>query len=311
MSPRIVFMGSPGFACAILGYLLEYSLNIACVVTRQDSPKGRGRTLHPTPVKEHAVSAGITVLEPVSLKDEEFLKTLKELEPDIFLVVAFRILPREVFQMPRLGTINLHASLLPKYRGAAPINWAIINGEKTTGLTTFLIDEGIDTGRILLQEEISIQENETAGELIECMVHPGSELIIRTMEGIVEGTLTPKPQPEGPASNAPKLKKSDGKINWNSPARVIHNLIRGVNPWPGAYCSLSEKILKVHRTHVLDETSIGKPGEVILASGKDGMHVQAGTGLLNLLAVQPQGKRSMTGAEWVRGYGITTGMILG
>ena len=310
MLPRIVFMGSPQFASEILSFILEYSLNIIGIVTRPDSPKGRGRTLCPTPVKEQAVNAGIPVFEPASLKDEEFLKTLNELKPDIILVVAFRILPREVFQIPRYGTVNLHASLLPKYRGAAPINWAIINGEKTTGLTTFLIDEGLDTGNILLQEEISIQENETTGELIECMVQPGSELLIKTVEGILEGTLKPKPQPEGSASNAPKLKKSDGMINWDSPARAIHNLVRGVNPWPGAYCSLSEKILKVHRTHVIEETSTGKPGEVILASGKDGVHVQAGTGKLSLLAVQPQGKRSITGAEWVRGYGITTGMIL-
>ncbi len=310
MTIRVVFMGSPEFAAFSLRYLLDNAVNVVGVVTRPDRPKGRGRKLSPTPVKEIALLHEIPVITPERLADEDFILSLKAFESHLFTVVAFRILPPSVFSLPRLGTVNLHASLLPRYRGAAPINWAIINGEPITGLTTFSINEGLDTGGILLQTEIPIGENETAGELLKRMANPGAELLLKTVRGLENGKLKPILQKESKASSAPKLKKSDGRINWDRSARSIHNLVRGINPWPGTYCFFAGKLLKIHRTSIVEEKSMDQPGWIIKASGKEGIVIQTGQGKLELLEVQPEGKRTITGAEWVRGYRIRKGDFL-
>ncbi len=253
------------------------------------------------PVKELAQRAGLPLLQPEDLRDPVFLQNLRELRPDLGVVVAFRILPPEVFTIPSQGTINLHASLLPRYRGAAPINWAIIRGEKVTGVTTFFINERVDTGKVILQRSTQIGDQETAGQLAERLSRWGAEVLLETVELIDQGRAKPREQPDGETTPAPKLKKSDGLIDWSQSSETIRNLVRGFNPEPGAFTYFRERILKIHKvSHLHSDLAQGKPGQVFQADKK--FVISTGDSLLSLDEVQPQDRGRMKGEEFLRGY---------
>jgi len=298
---RIIFMGSALFSLPSLELLLQSGHQVVGVVTRPDRPKGRGRKIGAGPVKELAQRAGLPLLQPEDLRDPVFLQNLWELRPDLGVVVAFRILPPEVFTIPSKGTINLHASLLPRYRGAAPINWAIIRGEKVTGVTTFFINERVDTGKVILQRSTQIGDQETAGQLAERLSRWGAEVLLETVELIDQGRVKPREQPDGEATPAPKLKKSDGLIDWSQSSEAIRNLVRSLNPEPGAFTYFRERILKIHKvSHLHPGLPQGKPGQVSLAEKR--FLVSTGDGLLSLDEVQPQDRGRMKGEEFLRGY---------
>src|SRR5690554_1071327 len=260
----IVFMGTPEFAVTILERLIKEEYNIKAVVTAPDRPAGRGRKLQGSAVKESALQHNLPVLQPAQLKDEEFIQELKSFEPDLFIVVAFRMLPKVVWEIPPMGTFNLHGSLLPQYRGAAPINWAVINGETETGVTTFFIDEKIDTGQILLSDKLSIGENETAGELHDRMMILGAQTVTDTVELIRLGNAKPKPQPEGDLKAAPKISKQDCLLDLNKSITSVHNFIRGMSPYPTAWIKIQHKenndikTLKLFRSEVLNTETHAK-----------------------------------------------------
>ena len=304
-------MGTPDFAVPSLEGVAQSGHDLAGVVTRPDSPRGRGQQTQPTDVKAAVASLGldVPVLQPESLRDEIFHAQLQALEPDLFAVVAFLILPRSVLAIPKLGSVNIHPSLLPKYRGAAPIQWAIINGETETGVTIFFLSPRVDAGDILVQQKVEIGSNETAGELYERLKMKGAELLIRAIDGIAEGSVIPVPQTDEGVSRAPKLKREDGEIDWSKSAGDIRNLIRGTNPFPGAFTLWRDKLLKVHRATV--DTGMGEAGTVIEADGKRGLIVGTGEGVLALDEVQPAGKKRMSGADFVRGYRIEVGEKFG
>ena len=304
-------MGTPDFAVPSLVGVAQSGHDLVGVVTRPDRPRGRGQKMQPTDVKAEIASLGldVPVLQPESLRDENFHAKLQALEPDLFAVVAFLILPRSVLAIPKLGSVNVHPSLLPKYRGAAPIQWAIINGETETGVTIFQLSPRVDAGDILIQQRVAIGEDETAGELYERLKVKGAELLIRAIDGMADGSIIPVPQTDEGVSLAPKLEKEDGEINWSKGAGDIRNLIRGTNPFPGAFTFWRNKLLKVHRATV--DTGQGEAGIVIGADGKRGLVVGAGEGALVLDEVQPAGKKRMSGADFVRGYRIEVGERFG
>jgi methionyl-tRNA formyltransferase len=306
---RIVFMGTSDFAVPSLRALVR-THEVLTVVTRCDACSGRGLLPFPTPVKSAAQELGIPVLDPVKLTEPDFIARLSEIGADLFFVAAFRILPREVFSIPPLGAVNLHGSLLPDYRGAAPINWAVINGESETGLTTFFIHEKVDTGDIILTEHITIGPDETAGELGARMREIGAELSVRTVNLIAGGMAPRIPQSMKGGKPAPKLFSRDGLIDWLRDARSIHNRVRGMNPDPGAFTVWRGGNLKIHRTSLLDEHTPGTPGLVVSASPREGLTVSCGRGKLQLLEVQPSGKKVMDGASFVRGYRIEEGSMI-
>ncbi|RKY60539.1 MAG: methionyl-tRNA formyltransferase, partial [Candidatus Latescibacterota bacterium] len=307
---RIVFMGSPEFSVPSLKGLLGSRHRVVGVVTRPDMPRGRGRRLKPTPVKKAASEVGLPILTPERLREKRFLSELENLEADLFVVVAFRVLPEAVLQIPPEGVVNLHPSLLPKYRGPAPIQWAIINGERETGVTTFFIEPEIDAGDIILQERVPIGPDETAGELHDRLKVLGADILARTVDLIAEGEAPRIPQPPGDWPRAPKLTKEHARIRWEGPAEVLFNLIRGTNPVPGAFTTWRGRVLKVHRAKVMPEVE-GKPGEVVRADGRTGMIVAAGEGGLYLTEVQLEGGRKMSSAEFVRGHRVEVGERLG
>ncbi|MDI6713572.1 MAG: methionyl-tRNA formyltransferase [Thermodesulfovibrio sp.] len=300
----IVFFGTPDFAVPTLKYLIANNENILLVITQPDKPKGRGKNVQPPPVKEIAIKQGLKVLQPEKIKDEKFIETLKKLNPEIAIVVAYgKILPREVLEIPALGCINLHASLLPKYRGAAPIQWALIKGEKITGVTTMLIDEGLDTGPILLQKEVPIDDDDNAQSLSEKLAVIGADLVIETIDKMRRGLITPTPQ-TGQISYAPLLKKEDGKIDWQKSAIEIFNLIRGTYPWPCAYCYFKKERLKIIKAQPLEEKA--SPGLIIKA--KDELIIGTGLGTIKILLIQPEGKKIMTAKEFICGRKINEGV---
>lgn len=302
---RLIFIGSGEIGVPTLEGLAR-AHNVLAVFTRPDRPAGRGQRPQPTPVKEAALRLGLSLYQPESVKSPESLELIRGLRPEFIIVAAYgEILSKELLAIPERGAINLHASLLPKYRGAAPIQWAIIRGEKETGITTFLMDEGMDTGQILLQRAIPIEEDDTAGSLYGKLAQLGAEVMLATLEGLERGTLKPRPQDHSQATYAPKIKKEMGKLDWTRPGRELFNLIRGLNPDPGAYTFFRGKRLKVHRSRFLQGEFPGSPGEVVEA--KAGLIVRAGDGALELLEVQPEGKRAMTGADFVRGYRVKVG----
>lgn len=273
---------------------------MVAVVTQPDRPAGRGLKLTPPPVKRAAQKLGLEVFQPRSINRPEALGYLRGLSPDLMVVAAFgQLLKREVLGLPRRGCINIHASLLPKYRGAAPIQWAIIRGERWTGVTTFLIDEGMDTGPILLQRAVRIGEDETAGELEARLARLGAELILETVEGYLGGGIRPKPQPEK-GTLAPKIREEDARIPWGEPARAIHNLVRGLNPAPGAYTTFRGRRVKVYRTRPLPEPVPGSPGEII--PHRKRLLVATGEGTLEILSLKPEGKREISGVDFLNGY---------
>jgi methionyl-tRNA formyltransferase len=308
---RIVFMGTPDFAVASLDKLVKGGYNIAGVVTAPDRQAGRGRKLSISPVKRYALEKGLKILQPEKLKDENFLNELKALKPDIQVVVAFRMLPEVVWSLPELGTFNLHASLLPMYRGAAPINWAVINGEKETGVTTFFIDEKIDTGKVILREKVDIGEDETAGELHDRLMVTGAELVLKTVEKIIAGDYTLIDQNEIGTSGlrpAPKIFKEDCRINWNRSVGTIYNFIRGLSPYPGAFTELVSpegekyfvKIFKAGKTESIEE---GKPA-ILNTDGKSFIKISGNNGYIDIKEIQIAGKRRMKTEELLRGFYI-------
>ena len=304
-------MGTPDFAVPSLVGVAQSGHDLVGVVTRPDRPRGRGQQMQPTDVKAAVASLGldVPVLQPESLRDESFHAQLQALEPDLFAVVAFLILPRSVLAIPKLGSVNVHPSLLPKYRGAAPIQWAIINGETETGVTIFQLSPRVDAGDILIQQKVAIGDDETAGGLYEQLKVKGAELLIRAIDGMADGSVIPVPQTDEGLSRAPKLEKEDGGINWSKSAGNIRNLIRGTNPFPGAFTLWRNKLLKVHRATV--DTGMGEAGTVLEADGKRGLIVGTGEGALALDEVQPAGKKRMSGADFVRGYRIEVGEKFG
>lgn len=302
---KIVFMGTPEFALTSLQKLVDAGAQIVAVVTGMDKPAGRGLQIIETPIKRLAVQRGISVLQPEKLNEPAFIAALQELHADLFLVVAFRILPREVFTIPPRGTINLHAALLPRYRGAAPIQWAIMNGETETGVTTFFIDEKMDNGEMLLQTRVAIGENETAGELHDRMAVIGAELLLQTVTQLAEGRLQSRPQ-QGEITLAPKIKKETAELDWSKPASVLRNWIRGLNPAPGAHTHWQGKLLKIFASEVREHaTKEFLPGQVCYVDVQHGeLWIQTGEGALALREVQLQGKRRMSTAEFLRGYNL-------
>lgn len=309
---RIIFMGTPEFALSSLKAILESQHQILAVVTGPDKPKGRGRKPAPSPVKEFSLENHLQVLTPGNLKSDEFVSELKKLNPDLLVVVAFRILPEKVFTIPPLGTVNLHASLLPRYRGAAPINWAIIKGETKTGVTTFLIRKKVDTGDILLQKEVEIHPEETYGELSQRLSVAGSELLLETIDLVEKGEVKPFSQNDAQATSAPKITPEVCQIDWSKPAREIKNRIRGLSPVPGAHTLYQGKILKIFKARVAGETTYSDGfGEVISVDKNEGFNVKTSKGSLGILELQLQSKKRMKGDEFLRGYRVKVGDRLG
>lgn len=302
-TPRIVFMGTPEFAVASLDALLQAGFNVVAVVTAPDKPAGRGMKLTESAVKQYAVAHNLPVLQPEKLKAPEFIAALQALQADLQVVVAFRMLPEIVWNMPPMGTINVHGSLLPQYRGAAPINWAVINGEKTTGVTTFKLQHAIDTGNILLQASMPIDDNETAGEVHDRMKNLGAELLVKTVTGLVDETIHEQPQPadEGQLKHAPKIFTETCQIDWNHSAVSIHNQIRGLSPFPGAFTQLHGKMLKVFESSYNTEVHNQAPGS-INSDGKTYIRYAAIDGWVNILTLQLEGKKRMAVADFLRGY---------
>ena len=300
---RIVFMGTPEFAVASLHALLQAGCNIVGVITAPEKPAGRGMKLTQSAVKKYAEEKGLNILQPEKLKNPDFIKELGDLKADLQIVVAFRMLPEVVWNMPPLGTINLHGSLLPQYRGAAPINWAIINGEKRTGVTTFKLQHQIDTGDILLQETIAIDDNETAGELHDKMKEVGASLLVKTVEGIAGGLLIEQPQ-QGlfkEIKHAPKIFTETCKIDWNRPAHEIHNLVRGLSPFPGAIAQLNGKLLKIYRSLIETTNALQEPGNPS-SDNKSFLKFSTSDGYLHVLDLQLEGKKRMLVEDFLRGY---------
>jgi methionyl-tRNA formyltransferase len=310
---RIAFLGTAPFAVPALEALIASAHEVAVVVTGPDKPAGRGRKLRPTPVKECAVTAGIPVMTPAGPRDPRFIQEFHSLELDAAVVVAYRILPPEVFDAPRLGTLNIHPSLLPKYRGPAPIQWTLINGETETGVSIIRITETVDAGGVVRQKRISVNPDENAGQLAERLAPLGAEMILEALAGLEAGTLKPLPQDETEVTRAPKLSKEDGLIDWSGDARSVHNRIRGVTPWPGAYTFLPDgRVLKVFESRIESEGGKASPGEVIGGvQGEDHLSIACGEGTLGFHEVQLEGKRRMTVGEFLRGYDLPQGTRLG
>jgi methionyl-tRNA formyltransferase len=302
---RILFMGTPEFAIPSLKTLLDNGYPVVSVVTSPDKPQGRGQKVATSAVKAFALQRQIPLLQPENLKDPQFIAEVTDLRPDLIVVVAFRILPPEVYRIPRSGAFNLHASLLPKYRGAAPINWAIINGEQESGVTTFFLQEKVDTGSVLLQERVYVGPNETAGELHDRLAELGAEVVLKTVRSIEAGGTAPKIQDESLASRAPKIFKEDCRINWAASAVQVHNFVRGLSPVPCAWTMYGGKVLKIYRTSLAG--SAGNHPGIISVVRPDRLVVDTADGQLSLEEVQMEGRKRMTIAEFLRGHSVKAG----
>ena len=301
---RILFMGTPDFAASCLRALVASGENIVGCVTGADRARGRGMKLTPTPVKSAALEAGLPVFQPATLRGEDFAELLISLSPDLIIVAAYgKLLPENVLAFPRFGCVNAHASLLPKYRGAAPIQWAVINGEKITGVTTMLTDIGLDTGDILLKKETEIGENETAGELFDRLAEMGAELLKETIEVLERGELKPIKQNEAEATKCGMIKKEYGHIDFSRGKDAVHNLVRGMNPWPCAYAMLEGEAVKIWKTRHSDaEPSRGEPGLILRADRFNGILVDCGDGVIEILELQFSGAKRMDAASAVLGH---------
>lgn len=301
---RIVFMGTPEFAVASLNALVEAGCNVVGVVTSPDKPAGRGMQLQQSAVKQYAVSKNIPVLQPEKLKAPSFLEELAALKADLQVVVAFRMLPEVVWNMPPMGTINVHGSLLPQYRGAAPINWAIINGESATGVTTFQLQHAIDTGNMLMQEVIPITDTMTAGELHDTMKMVGANLLVETIKGLAAGSIQAMPQQESAElKHAPKLFTSNCTIDWHKPVHEVYNLVRGLSPYPGALTQLNGKILKIYRAEKIAKPVAETPGTFV-SDNQTHIDVACSDGYLRLTEIQLEGKKKMAVTDFLRGNKI-------
>lgn len=304
---KIVFFGTPEFAVTSLDALVKNGFNVAAVVTMPDKPAGRGKKIQMSDVKRYALEHDLPVLQPEKLKAPEFVDALRAIDADLFIVIAFRMLPEVVWGMPRLGTFNLHASLLPKYRGAAPINHAIINGETETGITTFFLKHEIDTGDMIAQRSIAIGEDENAGELHDRLMMLGAEAVVDTVNAIIDGTLTTCPQPEGEFIAAPKIFKETCRIDWERPRKNLHDFIRGLAPYPAAWTRMIEQSGKPSDIKIFATSLKDIPSDISLLPGEalvKGKHLYAGTadGVLEILSLQPAGKRAMGADAFILGY---------
>lgn len=306
---KIVFMGTPDFAVTILAGILDAGYNVVSVITTPDKPAGRGQKVSESAVKQYAIQKKLHILQPEKLKSQDFIYELQNFNADLFVVVAFRMLPEIIWSMPPKGTINLHASLLPNYRGAAPINWAIINGEKETGVTTFFIEEEIDTGEIIERKSIAIEENDSAGELHDKLMHLGSQLVVQSIDKIISGNykainqneilgdLTPK--------IAPKIFKNDCLINWNQSVENIHNFIRGLSPYPSAWCkieNITKNEIKTYKIISSKKTPIKVENNTIIKLDKSGLYIPCLDFYLEILEIQPEGKKKMNFKEFYAGF---------
>jgi methionyl-tRNA formyltransferase len=310
---RVVFMGTPEFACPTLQKLLDRGEEIIAVVTQPDRPKGRGQKTVPTPVKELAEKNGITVLQPLKVRAPEFIETVKAMNPDLIVVVAFgQILPKALLDIPKFGCINVHASLLPRYRGAAPLNWCIINGETETGVTTMLMDEGLDTGAMLLRKTTVIGPDEDTSALHDRLSILGAEALSETLDMLMAEKLVPEKQDDSIACYAPILKKEHGLIDWNCMADAIRNMVRGMSPWPGAYTLFGGKLLKIYKLRIGN----AKPGDTatpgtVLKAGREGIEVRCGGGSVIVDELQLEGRKRLSAGEFLAGCKIAPGTIFG
>ena len=309
---RVIFMGTPDFATGTLEEIVKAGHEVVGVVTQPDKPKGRGKTMMPTPVKETALKYNLPVYQPRKVREPEFVELLRSLKPDVMVVAAFgQIITKEILEMPKYGCINVHASLLPAYRGAAPIQWAVINGDKESGVTIMQMDEGIDTGDMMEKAVVPIAEDETGGSLFDKLSHTGAKLCVKVLKDLEEGTAVGEKQPE--ESTTPYAKMIDkkmGEVDWKKSAKEIEQLIRGLNPWPSAYTKVHGKTLKLWKAKVLLETSQMKPGQIVKVT-KDSLAVQTGQGMLEIQELQLEGKKRMDTSSFLRGYALAEGESLG
>ena len=317
---RIVYMGTPEIAATILERLLAEPYEVVLVVTQPDRPKGRGKAMACSPVKELAVSRDIPVFTPEKLRLPENVEVIREADPDMIIVAAFgQILPKSVLDIPKWGCINVHASLLPQYRGAAPIQWSILDGEQETGVTIMYMNEGLDTGDILLQQEVPIAADETGGSLHDKLAIAGAEALVRAIPGILDGSLTPVPQGEMTTPYAKQLTKEMGRLDFSWDAAKLERYIRGLNPWPGTFSFRDGQMLKIWRAEVCVDSveEAPEPAEkevlpgTVIAADRDSFTVQTGCGRLRITEVQPEGKRRMSAEEYLRGYRLAEGTVLG
>ncbi len=307
---RVVFMGTPDFSVCTLEAVIAAGHEVVLAVTQPDKPKGRKKAVQFSPVKECALRRGIEVFQPARIREAANVEHLKSYAPDIFIVAAFgQILPKSILEMAEYGCVNVHASLLPKYRGAAPIQWAVINGEKVTGVTTMRMDIGVDTGDMIAKREVPLAKDETGGSLFEKLAAVGGQLCVETMEMLEKGTAEFTPQNHGESTHTSMITKELGNIDWKKPAEEIERFVRGLNPWPSAYTYLDGRCFKIWRAAVSDEES-GQPAGTIVGRGKGRLFVQTGKGLLELLEVQPEGKKRMDTAAFCNGYAISDGTVL-
>ena len=306
---RIVFFGTPAFAIPVLRNLLQESGEVVAVVTQPDREKGRGRKVIPSPVKELALQHRLTLLQPEKVREETFQKKIKDFQPDLFVLVAYgQILPKSLLEIPKHGAVNVHASLLPKHRGAAPIPWAILNGERVTGITTMMMDEGMDTGDILLQTEIPIGDGETSQTLYDQLALLGARLLSETVKGMKAGSVHPIPQDHSKATYAPPLKKEDGKIDWSKGAKEIDRQVRALNPWPGAFTEWNGQLLKIYKGEVREEISEREAG-IVSWVGSDFIELGTGKDSFLIKEVQLEGKRRMSVQDFLAGHPIPVGTV--
>ena len=308
---KIVFMGTPDFSVETLKQILAAGHEVSLVVTQPDRPRGRGKKPSFSPVKEYAMEQNIPCFQPEKIRDESCMEILQKEQADIFVVVAFgQILPQRILDIPKYGCMNVHASLLPKYRGAAPIQWSVINGDAETGVTTMRMDAGMDTGDILLQERIAIAPDETGGSLFDKLAVAGGALCVKTLSRIEDGTIESIPQDHEAATYTRMISKQDGEIDFTLPAERIECLIRGMNPWPSAYTRIGNKMLKIWEADVIAQKDAHQPGEIFDVT-KDAFCVAAGDGALKILSLQLEGKKRMNTADFLRGYTLENGDCLG
>lgn len=306
---RIIFMGTPDFSVGTLEALVEAGHEVCLVVTQPDKPKGRGKEMQYTPVKEAALKHGIEVYQPRRIREAECVEKLRQYNADIMVVIAFgQIIPKEILEMVPYGCVNVHASLLPKYRGAAPIQWSIIDGEAVTGVTTMQMDEGLDTGDMLLKTEVPITAEETGESLHDKLAEAGAALCVETLAKLQEGSIVPEKQGESPTAYARMLDKKLGNIDWKKSAVEIERLVRGLNSWPSAYTYWNKKVVKIWKASVTDENSNEQAGTVVKVE-KDGFYVQTGNGLLKVIELQIPGKKRMDAGAFLRGYTIEPGEV--
>ena len=311
MIKNVVFMGTPDFAVGTLEALINSKYEVSAVFTQPDKPKGRGKAVQMTPVKEVAMEHEIPVYQPVKIREEQWIEVLKDLAPDVIVVVAFgQIIPKAILELPRYGCINVHASLLPAYRGAAPIQWAVINGDEKSGVTTMRMDAGLDTGDMILKEEVTLDKKETGGSLFDRLSLLGGDLILSTLSKLEKGEITPVPQDHTQATYVKKISKSMGAIDWTMDAVSIERLVRGLNPWPSAFTRWNGKMLKIWEATVLPDPEKKAPCGSVISAGDEGIKIQTGNGVLCVTSLQLEGKKRMDTAAFLRGYQVEPGCIM-